>query len=303
MWREDDWFQELDIEARLLWIYLFTNPSASPAGIYRLPLRTIAFESGVSYEAAQRLILQFSDDGKAYYEDGVLWVVNMRRLQFPGLVDGSKEWQTATRISRDIDLIPDRCPLKARYLAHSGYPIVYEVMENGKASKRVSIQYPGSEDTPSIPHATGMDTQPVNSNITVTVTETQPNETQPNETQPNETQPNAMAAAVEAWHAGGLTINKAIADNLREMIGYWEAKGYPWYVADAITEATRQGKLTLAYVQGILRGCEREGRAPSNKARRNGTDPSPFPSPVVDGKLRMVFEDGTIEEVEAMTNG
>ena len=83
-----------------------------------------------------------------------------------------------------------------------------------------------------------------------------------------------MAAAVEAWHAGGLTVNKAIADNLREMIGYWEAKGHPWYVADAITEATRQGKLTLAYVQGILRGCEREGRAPSNKARRNGTDPA-----------------------------
>jgi len=291
MWREDEWFQELDIEARLLWIYLFTNPSASPAGIYRLPLRTIAFESGVSYETAQRLILQFSDDGKAYYEDGVLWVVNMRRLQFPGLIDGSKEWQTATRIGRDIDLIPDRCPLKTRYLAHSGYPIVYEVIENGKTSKRVSIQYPDGDNSLSIPHATGINTQSVNSNITVT------------ETQPNETQQNAMAAAVEAWHAGGLTVTKAIADDLRELIGYWDAKGYPWYVADAITEATRQGKLTLAYVQGILRGCERENRAPSNKARKNGSDPSPFPSPVKDGKLRMICEDGSIEEVEAMTNG
>lgn len=292
MWREDEWFQELDVEARLLWIYLFTNPSASPAGIYRLPLRTIAFESGVSYEAAQRLILQFSDDGKAYYEDGVLWVVNMRRLQFPGLIDGSKEWQTATRISRDIDLIPDRCPLKARYLAHSGYPIVYEVIENGKTSKRVSIQYPDGDNSLSIPHATGIDTQSVNSNITVT------------ETQPNETQQNAMAAAVEAWHAGGLTVTKAIADDLRELIGYWDAKGYSWYVADAITEATRQGKLTLAYVQGILRGCERENRAPSNKARKNGSDPSPFPSPVVDGKIKMDFgELGGIQEIEALRNG
>ena len=292
MWREDEWFQELDVEARLLWIYLFTNPSASPAGIYRLPLRTIAFESGVSYEAAQRLILQFSDDGKAYYEDGVLWVVNMRRLQFPGLIDGSKEWQTATRISRDIDLIPDRCPLKTRYLEHSGYPIVYEVIENGKTSKRVSIQYPDGDNSLSIPHATGIDTQSVNSNITVT------------ETQPNETQQNAMAAAVEAWHAGGLTVTKAIADDLRELTGYWEAKGHPWYVADAITEATRQGKLTLAYVQGILRGCERENRAPSNKARKNGSDPSPFPSPVVDGKIKMDFgELGGIQEIEALRNG
>lgn len=30
---------------------------------------------------------------------------------------------------------------------------------------------------------------------------------------------------------------------------------------------------------------------------------SPFPSPVKDGKLRMICEDGSIEEVEAMTNG
>ena len=42
---------------------------------------------------------------------------------------------------------------------------------------------------------------------------------------------------------------------------------------------------------------------PTRKAGKNGTDPSPFPSPVKDGKLRMVYEDGTIEEVEAMTNG
>lgn len=37
--------------------------------------------------------------------------------------------------------------------------------------------------------------------------------------------------------------------------------------------------------------------------RKNSSDPSPFPSPVKDGKLRMICEDGSIEEVEAMTNG
>jgi hypothetical protein len=172
MWREDDWFQELDVEARLFWIYLFTNPSASPAGIYRLPLRTMAFESGVGYEAAQDLMRRFADDGKARYEDGVVWVVNMRRLQFPTLIDGSKEWQTAIRIQRDIDAIPDRCAMKAQYLAHSGYPIVIETIENGKPVKRVSIQYPGSNDTPSIPHPCPINTPSVNSNVTETETVT-----------------------------------------------------------------------------------------------------------------------------------
>lgn len=107
----------------------------------------------------------------------------------------------------------------------------------------------------------------------------------------NKKEDEAMAAAVEAWHAGGLTITKAIADDLRELIGYWDAKGYPWYVADAITEATRQGKLTLAYVQGILRGCERENRAPSNKARKNGTDPAKKKAPT--GLIRSASLDGT----------
>ena len=179
MWREDEWFQELDVEARLFWIYLFTNPSASPAGIYRLPLRTMAFESGISYEAAQDLMNRFAADGKAQYEDGVVWVVNMRRLQFSTLVDGSREWQTAIRIQRDIDAIPDRCAMKAQYLAHSGYPIVVETTENGKPVKRVSIQYPGTDNTVSIPHQYPINTPSVNSNSNQTEqneTETEPTE-------------------------------------------------------------------------------------------------------------------------------
>ena len=162
MWREDEWFQELDVEARLFWIYLFTNPSASPAGIYRLPLKTMAFESGIDYETVSRLMEQFAEDGKAKHDNGVVWVVNMRRLQFPTLVDGSKEWQTGTRIQRDIDAIPDRCPIKHEYLMHSGYPIIVENIENGKAVKRVYMEYPDSIDTPSIPHTGGEDTPPIN---------------------------------------------------------------------------------------------------------------------------------------------
>ena len=46
MWREDEWYQELEIDARLFWIYLFSNPSATVAGIYKLPIRTMAFECG-----------------------------------------------------------------------------------------------------------------------------------------------------------------------------------------------------------------------------------------------------------------
>jgi hypothetical protein len=118
MWREDEWFQSLDTDARLLFIYLFTNPSASIAGIYRLPLRTIEFESGLDKARITELLAQFSAANKAHYADGVVWVVRMRENQIPGAISPKVQ----VRLDKDIAAIP-HCPLKIRYLKHYGYPI------------------------------------------------------------------------------------------------------------------------------------------------------------------------------------
>ena len=115
MWREDEWFQSLDTEARLLFIYLFTNPSASISGIYRLPIRTMAFESGLPVERVQKLLAQFSKANKAHYADGVVWVVRMRENQLPGVISPKIQ----VRLDKDIVSIPD-CELKNRYLIAYG---------------------------------------------------------------------------------------------------------------------------------------------------------------------------------------
>jgi hypothetical protein len=44
IWREDEWYADQLTDGKLLFLYLFTNPSASIAGIYRLPLRTMQFD-------------------------------------------------------------------------------------------------------------------------------------------------------------------------------------------------------------------------------------------------------------------
>lgn len=160
MWREDEWFDELDTEARLFWIYLFTNPSSSPAGIFRLTMRTMSNESGIPFDRARELMEQFGVAKKAYYSNGVVWLVNMRRLQFPDL-DGSGAWQVAKKMRDDIDNIPDSNPLKAEYLRLNGYPMEVIEIIGGKEVKRVSIQY-----------GYPIDTQPVNETVTETVTET-----------------------------------------------------------------------------------------------------------------------------------
>ena len=118
MWREDEWFQDLDTDARLLFIYLFTNPSASISGIYRLPLRTMAFESGLPVERVQQLLNQFSEQDKAHYADGIIWVVKMRENQLPGKLSP----KVKTRLDKDVASIP-YCELKRRYLIAYGYPI------------------------------------------------------------------------------------------------------------------------------------------------------------------------------------
>lgn len=118
MWREDEWFQTLPTDARLLFIYLFTNPSASVSGIYRLPLRTIEFESGIPAERVKELMDQFNAANKVHYGDGVVWVVKMRENQIPGAISP----QVQKRLNKDIASIPS-CPVKTAYLRHYGYPI------------------------------------------------------------------------------------------------------------------------------------------------------------------------------------
>lgn len=151
MWRVDGWFETLSTDARLLWIYLFTNPSSSPAGIYRLTLRTMSNESGIPLERIAALMAEFSAAGKAYYQDGVVWVVNMRRLQVPGL-EGSGAWQIARKIREDIELIPDHNPLKERYCTQIGYPVEVEVAIGGKPVKRIVVRKGYPMDMVSIPY-------------------------------------------------------------------------------------------------------------------------------------------------------
>ena len=141
MWREDDWFQSLAADERLLFIYLFTNPSASVAGIYKLPLRTIAFESGIPEKRAAEIMTSFAHDGKAFYESGVVWVRRMREHQLPGIINSKLQ----TRLAKDVELIPD-CALKTRYL------------QAYQAQTTVSIPYTYPTDTVSIPSATDTDT-------------------------------------------------------------------------------------------------------------------------------------------------
>lgn len=135
MWR-DSWFTELDIDGKLLWVYLITNQAASLTGIYHLSVKFAAFETGLSQERINTLLAQFVLSGKIEYENEIVWVRRMRRYQ----AQNESSPKIKPRIIKDLEEIPD-CKIKRMYI---------EAYHTDMVSN--------SDDTLSIPTRTDTDT-------------------------------------------------------------------------------------------------------------------------------------------------
>ena len=103
MWRKDDWFADLAPDAKLVWIYTFTNDSTSPAGIYRIALRTIANDTGIPLERVRAIVAEFQAAGKLEYEDGIIWPITMRKHQIGEL---NPKDNLAKRVANDLLTYP-----------------------------------------------------------------------------------------------------------------------------------------------------------------------------------------------------
>ena len=75
--RMDAWFFDLEPDHKLLWVYLFSNERANLAGLYDIHKKIIAFETGLSLQSIDAGFAAFTKAGKAYYEDGWVWVPNL----------------------------------------------------------------------------------------------------------------------------------------------------------------------------------------------------------------------------------
>lgn len=151
MWN-DEWFCEQPIDGKLLFHYLFTNEHTSVAGIYLLPVKFMAFETGIAIDRVRELLCQFQKDGKVEWSEPVIWVKKMRRKQ---LGQGAPNVKVLTRIQRDLWSIPEG-QIKEHYLAYYRYPI--------QSSNEHGIPYPEleSETETETEIIKGADAPPVN---------------------------------------------------------------------------------------------------------------------------------------------
>jgi len=97
-WR-DEYIENLDPFERYLYLYCITNPLTNVAGIYKISIKRIAFETGIENNMALKMFKRFEIDGKIMYADGYLVCRNTIKHQ-----------KLNTNIIKGIYQIINECP-------------------------------------------------------------------------------------------------------------------------------------------------------------------------------------------------
>lgn len=141
IWK-DSWFLDLEPDEKLLFIYLFSNESASLSGLYKLALKVICFETCLDKAFVTKTLAKFEKADKVYYRDDTVWVKNMTKYN-----RGSTKVEL--RVISDVNDIPD-CELKRMYLANGKTEPRHQPKEIPQQPEEPPSEYP--IDTVSIPY-------------------------------------------------------------------------------------------------------------------------------------------------------
>jgi hypothetical protein len=78
---QDSYIADLDPSEKLLFIYCITSPALSLCGIYEVPLRYIALETGLDREVVVKIFVRFEEKKRIIYRDGWVCVLNYPKYQ------------------------------------------------------------------------------------------------------------------------------------------------------------------------------------------------------------------------------
>jgi hypothetical protein len=109
IWSDPD-FNTLTPNAKLVYVWAFTNPRCGMAGLYKVIPGAIALETGLDADAITAALRELAETRFVQYERGVLWVRSrVKHLR-------TKTPQIAKAIARDVEHIGND-PLQAAFLA------------------------------------------------------------------------------------------------------------------------------------------------------------------------------------------
>jgi len=101
----DEYTANLDPIEKTLFIYLLTSPHGNISGIYQIPVRNIATDTGIEKEMVIKILGRFQKDGKVLYRDG--WVCIKNRIKWNKMSNPSISAGVATRIKNCPDFITE----------------------------------------------------------------------------------------------------------------------------------------------------------------------------------------------------
>lgn len=97
---DDDYTSNLDPIEKLLFLYFLTNTSTNICGVYEIPLKKIALETGIDKEMVLKIIGRFSNDHRIFYKEG--WVVIKNFIKHQN--------QRSPKIQRGIEIELENAP-------------------------------------------------------------------------------------------------------------------------------------------------------------------------------------------------
>lgn len=95
----DDYISNLDPIEKLLFLYFLTNPSTDISGVYEVPLKTVAVDTGIDKEMVIKIIKRFEKDKKIKYQDGWVAIKNFIKHQ-----------RENPKVARGIEISMTKCP-------------------------------------------------------------------------------------------------------------------------------------------------------------------------------------------------
>jgi hypothetical protein len=78
---EDGYISNLDPAEKLIFLYLLTNSATNISGVYEIPLKRVATDTGYDRDMVIKIMDRFAKDGKIMYRDGWVAVKNFLKHQ------------------------------------------------------------------------------------------------------------------------------------------------------------------------------------------------------------------------------
>lgn len=109
----DSYADTLDPVEKLLFLYLLTNERTNVAGVYELPIKIMAVETGIEKNMVEKILKRFVRDGKIVTHSGWINIINSDKHQN---TNNSKIMQGIKRVLDEVpqDIMSHLCLMHAQ---------------------------------------------------------------------------------------------------------------------------------------------------------------------------------------------